>query len=70
VAVGETVSSRRLRRPAGATASAPAPAAARVAVTCSAVPFTVSMPVSDVPLAVPVKLTDCCVPLGSVKVVE
>src|SRR5438552_2332715 len=28
------------------------------------------VPVSDVPLAVPVKLTDCGVPLGSVKVVE
>ena len=46
------------------------PSLPMIAVTCSAAPFTVSVPLSDVPLAVPVKLTACVVPLGSVKVVE
>jgi len=46
------------------------PSLPMVAVTCSAAPFTVRVPASDVPLAVPVKLTACGVPLGSVKVVE
>ena len=41
-----------------------------VALTCLGPPLTVSVPVSEVPLAVPLKLRDCGVPLGSVKVVE
>ena len=45
------------------------PSLPMVAVTCSGAPLTVSVPVSDVPLTVPLKLTDCWAPLGSVNVV-